>query len=37
MDEQPKKINTITELRKTHAKAFMRWTEEEDKTLLDVL
>jgi len=36
MDEQPKKINTITELRKTHAKAFMRWTEEEDKTLLDV-
>jgi energy-coupling factor transporter ATP-binding protein EcfA2 len=36
MEEKKQKTGTIEELRKTHPKAFMRWTEEEDKTLLDI-
>jgi DNA replication protein DnaC len=36
MDEQKQKISRFEELRKTHPKAFLRWTEDEDKTLLDI-
>ena len=36
MDEQTTKTTRFDELRKTHSKAFMRWTEDEDKTLLDI-
>lgn len=36
MPEDKQKINNIEELRKIHPKAFMRWTKEEDKTLLDL-
>jgi ATP-dependent exoDNAse (exonuclease V) alpha subunit len=36
MDGQSQKTNFIEEIRKTHPKAYARWTAEEDKTLLDV-
>jgi energy-coupling factor transporter ATP-binding protein EcfA2 len=36
MEEQAQKINKMAELRKTHPKAGLRWTEDEDKTLLDI-
>ena len=36
MEEQVQKINKMAELRKTHPKAGLRWTEEEDKALLDI-
>jgi len=36
MDEQEQKIGRIEELRKTYPKAFLRWTKDEDKILLDI-
>jgi ATP-dependent DNA helicase PIF1 len=36
MDQQSQKTSFIEELRKTHPKAYARWTAEEDKTLLDI-
>ena len=36
MDNQGQKINKMAELRKTHPKAGLRWTEDEDKVLLDI-